>query len=224
MFRYFSTLMLSVLLLLPVAAHGQETVKPEKRELIRQLIVVTNVKALSLAGMDSLMKQMDNLMPQILEKSIPNSDQVSPEVKKSISKIIVQFSERVSARFRRELPEKINFDEVIEQIYLPLYDKYFNEEDLKALIAFYQSPAGKKFTSVGVQLQQEAVQRSGELFLPKVLEIVEGITKQEEPRLREEVEKYLATLPSSPPAEAVSKPDVEKKPAKGKAPQRKRPR
>jgi hypothetical protein len=220
MLRSFSILtLLSIFLLLLVTVHGQESPKTEKRDLIRQLIVVANVKAVSLAGMDSVMKQMDDAMPQILEKSLPSTDQIPPEVKDSVMNIIRQFSVRVSARFRRELPERINFDEVIEQIYLPLYEKYFTEEDLRALIAFYQSPAGKKFISVGIQLQQEAVQRSGELFLPKVLELVGEITKQEEPRLREEVEKYIATLPA-PPAD---KSTVEKKPAKSKALQRKRP-
>ncbi|HWQ33213.1 MAG TPA: DUF2059 domain-containing protein [Blastocatellia bacterium] len=217
MHRYFSILMLlSILTLLSMAAHGQDNITPEKRELIRQLIIITDVRAFSLAGMNSVIKQMDDVMPQILEKSLPNTDQMPPEV----NDIIRQFSVRISARFRRELPERINFDEVIEQIYLPLYEKYFTEEDLKALIAFYQSPAGKKFTSVGIQLQQEAVQRSSELFLPRVLELVREITKQEEPRLREEIEKYLATLPA-PPAD---KSTIEKKPAKSKAPQRKRPR
>lgn len=40
---------------------------------------------------------------------------------------------------------------------IPLYDKYYTLEELKAINAFYQSPVGQKVLSTSPQIFQESV-------------------------------------------------------------------
>ena len=42
-----------------------------------------------------------------------------------------------------EFTSEVNFDELTELI-IPIYDKHFSHDDIKELIAFYQTPIGKK--------------------------------------------------------------------------------
>lgn len=46
----------------------------------------------------------------------------------------------------KRIREKFKIDDVIERL-IPLYDKYFTAEELKAYIDFYGSPKGRKLTS-----------------------------------------------------------------------------
>lgn len=46
----------------------------------------------------------------------------------------------------RQIRERFKVEAVIERL-IPLYDKYFTADDLKAYIAFYASPEGRKLTS-----------------------------------------------------------------------------
>lgn len=44
----------------------------------------------------------------------------------------------------KAVTENINYDELVD-LYLPIYDKNFTHEEIKALIAFYNTPIGKKY-------------------------------------------------------------------------------
>lgn len=75
-------------------------------------------------------------------------------------------------------------DEVI-----PIYEKYFTHEEILEIIAFHESPIGKKSIEVMPQLMAESMQvaqRWGMTAMPEILETVseqmreEGLTEREE--------------------------------------------
>ena len=61
--------------------------------------------------------------------------------------------EEVNTLIEEEMIEKGSFYEVI----YPIYHKYLTIEDIKALIAFYKTPVGKKTITVLPQLTQESM-------------------------------------------------------------------
>ncbi|SMC53480.1 DUF2059 domain-containing protein [Pedobacter nyackensis] len=69
--------------------------------------------------------------------------------KAAIGQSIIMFKQQKSeipAAFWDELEQsltKSSFDHLLEML-LPVYQKHMSEQDLKELIAFYQSPVGKK--------------------------------------------------------------------------------
>lgn len=84
-----------------------------------------------------------------------------------MEKLLVQMKGQMFSTFRekmKEVPEdywrraEVKFDtsELIALI-VPLYDKYYTMEDLKALNAFYESPAGQKSLATLPQITQESM-------------------------------------------------------------------
>lgn len=67
----------------------------------------------------------------------------------------------------------------MEQIYYPLYDKYFTEAELKDLIAFYKSPTGRKLLHATPQLTQAAMLKSNELLMPKIMVLLNELREEE---------------------------------------------
>ncbi|MDF5724096.1 MAG: DUF2059 domain-containing protein [Rhizonema sp. PD37] len=51
---------------------------------------------------------------------------------------------------------EFNADDIVKQL-IPIYRKYYSDEDIKGLIAFYQTPLGKKTIMLLPQLSQESI-------------------------------------------------------------------
>lgn len=63
---------------------------------------------------------------------------------------------QVPQKFWNEFKAGSNADELINRL-IPIYNKYFTEEDIKQLIAFYQTPLGKKLISVNPQVARDSL-------------------------------------------------------------------
>ena len=62
--------------------------------------------------------------------------------------------------------ELFNAEEIIERL-IPLYDKYYTEEELWDIIQFYESPAGKKAIEATPKIMKESIGVSLEYFKEK---------------------------------------------------------
>ena len=62
---------------------------------------------------------------------------------------------KVPAEFWDEFAKETSTESIVESL-VPVYDKYLSSEDLKAIIAFYESPAGKKLVASQPQIAQDS--------------------------------------------------------------------
>jgi hypothetical protein len=59
----------------------------------------------------------------------------------------------------QKIRDRVKVDEIIDRL-LPIYDRNFSADDLKAFIDFYQSPQGHKLIATIPELMKESVQES----------------------------------------------------------------
>lgn len=64
------------------------------------------------------------------------------------------YREKLVELFFAKFQSKMNLDEFMNMA-IPTYDKYFTHEEIKAMIAFYQTPVGRKAMSVLPQISNE---------------------------------------------------------------------
>lgn len=83
-------------------------------------------------------------------------------------KLGVQMGQRMVGSFKNNYPnvpeafwndflKEFNSDVLINMI-IPIYDKYYTESDIKELTEFYQSPLGKKMIATMPQIAEESMQ------------------------------------------------------------------
>ena len=63
---------------------------------------------------------------------------------------------------------------------VPVYERHFTRKDIQGLIAFYQSPVGRKFVSVQPKLVAESMQigqRWGQKVAQKVMREIRAMKK-----------------------------------------------
>ncbi len=131
-----------VLLLAILSAHAQDPgqVSPETRQRIERLIEVTG--ALNVA------KIMSAAVTQEMTNAVKR---VRPDIPPEALDIV---AEEVTSVISEEMVAKGGF---IDRI-VPVYAKYFTNDDLDAMIEFYETPVGRKTISVMPQVTKEAIQ------------------------------------------------------------------
>lgn len=94
---------------------------------IRQLLQVTNATGIAAQSMD----QMEKLIRPTVTRSLPPGEYRE--------KLVDLFFEKFRAR---RTP-----DQLVDLI-VPIYDKYYSDDEIKGLIQLYQTPLGKKMLTV----------------------------------------------------------------------------
>ena len=84
--------------------------------------------------------------------SLVNVSGVRRNMEQSVQQVIARVPEENKAQYE----QLFNIDEIIERL-IPLYDKYYSEADLQGVIAFYESPSGKKTLEVTPEIMKESV-------------------------------------------------------------------
>lgn len=186
------TLSLGLIVSAPVQAQSftesspqisQQPISNRKKQLIQELIELTGGEKLFRQVSQVTAAQLQQDFQAIIESIPTESIGVSAAQKQELLQTLSQDINRIANLYNQRLMEKINFNQIIDNVYYPLYDKYYTEEDLQAMIDFYQTPTGKKTIDVMPQLLQESIQRVSQIIQPQATQIFQEIFEQEIQRL-----------------------------------------
>ena len=121
-------LLISVLIISLISAFGQ----------IDNNYKATLKKMLEVAGTEATFKMGINQMFDMYKKQMSG------------------LPDSILSDFKKEFL-KTSVDELVDML-APVYQKYLTETDLKEIIGFYQTPAGKKFAEKNPLILQESMQ------------------------------------------------------------------
>jgi hypothetical protein len=86
-------------------------------------------------------------------------------------------------RFHSLFVERLDFSEIIEAVYPPIYDEYFSEEELREMLVFYRTPVGRKSIEVMPSLMQEAGAGVEGRVQPVAVRLIQEIVAEERAKL-----------------------------------------
>jgi hypothetical protein len=107
--------------------------------------------AMSQAG--NTAKQQD--IPKLME--LTGAAKVGQQIAAQMIPMFKQGNPQVPQKFWDDVMKEFDAKSMIDLV-VPIYDKHLTHDDVKGLIAFYQSPLGRKMTSVMPQIAQESMQ------------------------------------------------------------------
>lgn len=87
---------------------------------------------------------------------LTGSGKVGAQVAKQMIVTFQKTYPKVDQKIWDELANEIKAEDLIA-LMIPIYDKYYTEEDVDQLIAFYNTPIGKKSTEVLPAISQESM-------------------------------------------------------------------
>jgi hypothetical protein len=119
----------------------------------------------------------------MLGSDLVGSPQLSPQERQQVAANMNREMSRIAQKYNQLFLERIDYQKIVEEVYYPLYDKYFTNDDLRVLIDFYKSPTGQRTIEIMPQLLQESVQRTAQVIAPTVTSIIQEIITEELKRI-----------------------------------------
>lgn len=121
---------------------------------MKKIILVISLIVVTLNGYSQSTKKNEKIK-QLLE--LTGSAKIGVQM---MNTMIPQFSKtypNADKKFWDEFMSEVNTEDMID-IIIPIYEKYYTEEDIDQLIQFYNSPIGKKTVELMPFIMQESMQ------------------------------------------------------------------
>jgi hypothetical protein len=124
--------------------------------------------------------QIEQSMPQMMLQGATgainaNAKLNAAQKKEAIAQATKNIPEAVKA-FSGTMNDPKLLDELSDEM-TPLYVKYFNADELRAMTAFYRSPVGAKMLRTMPQLLGESMQITQRAMLPRMTAMIDKLTQ-----------------------------------------------
>ena len=183
--RIMTALVLALLVSCSAAAQGETNVSPEKRALIKEIIALTNLQDTMNALTRGMAEQIERQGAERIAKKINELPDLTPQERQKLLREMTEDSERnvrITKRYAELTREKINWAELMEDAIVYVFDKYYTDEELKALADFYKSPVGRKMMQTMPQVTADIMVKSEAVIGPKLDAIFQQVMLEERKR------------------------------------------
>ena len=177
--RSFAAMLLTAASVLGAPQASEPAISPAKRDLIRQLYTAMKVDQLAEQSANLIMDQVNKQLPPMLSQVLGDSLELKGKPREEFERALIESSDRVNKRIKELLPQRIKWAETMEQIFYPIYDKHFNEQELEDLVAFYTSSTGQKAIQVMPALLKESMEKSAEIMNPRLVQLLNQVMDEE---------------------------------------------
>jgi hypothetical protein len=165
-----ASVVLAALGVLAVAAPAAAEPSAAKRQLIVELLDLSGSGSSERVAQLFLL-QIRGAYAGLVETVLASETELPPEQLEALRRHLADF-DSFGAAFSERFPERIDLDALLESVYVPLYDEHFEEEELRAIVAFYHSPVGRKTLEVMPRLLQQGIDNTLPIVEPQVLALV----------------------------------------------------
>jgi len=157
--KFLTVLAVTALLLSPVFSEEKADKDKEKRyQDIRKMLDASQATKMFEQMKGGIKASSAKLVKELnLEKDVELDEEIKKLKEEYLSK-----SYDLSMKL-------INMDEMINDM-IPYYDKYLSNEDINAITAFYESPAGKRMIEANPKIMLEYMPKMYEKLGPKMKE------------------------------------------------------
>lgn len=140
---------------------------------LRTLFELTGVKS-NYAGLNNvIINQMQTGFFQSAEQNI-DANSLTEDQRKQVGELLKsRFTEMVNG-YQTYIAEKMPYEAVESEIYMPLYKDAYTHDEVKELVSFYSSPIGKKTIEFSQKIPEQAAKKSAEKYDSVISEYVKG--------------------------------------------------
>jgi len=185
MMRRMGAAILAAGVLMQPVKSGAE-IPESKHKLIRELLTIVGI-----VGMAEQMRDQQSVVElmrmqpsyhEMMELATSEQADLSEENRQLLLARLEDF-DAFAERFQALFVERLNFSTIMETVYPPVYDKYFSEEELRQMVAFYRTPVGRKAIEVMPSVMQEAGRAIEDAVWPLSVGLIQEIVAAERAKL-----------------------------------------
>lgn len=125
------------------AEAGASQPSPAKLEKIRKVLKATGSDDAGDGLTRIYLAQLQKIYPQVIEQVMKEEPDLSAEDAEALRKKLSDF-DAFAQRFAERFPSRFDAKALIDETFIPLYDKNFDEDELETMAEFYGTEAGQK--------------------------------------------------------------------------------
>jgi hypothetical protein len=161
----------------------------EKMLVFQKFIQATDAKVQYKQMMNVITAQAHNQFSSQLREQYRILDVADPEKQNQIQGIMKEARKVFQSKFKTQMTKLIPFSEIKNSIFYPLYMNHFNTSELKSIVAFYESPAGKKLVTLTPRLMQDTMLFFNRKYGPRLNELSHSIASEEMQKIKPALQK-----------------------------------
>ena len=161
----------------------------EKMDVFQKFMQATQAEAQYQQMMNTIVTQAQNRFTSRLRQQYRMFNVITQDNQAKIKALMEGARDIFVAKFKSQLNDKVSFSEIKDKIYYPVYTKHFNTSELKSIVAFYESPAGKKLIALTPGIMQNTTDMFNRLYGSRLNELIHSITMEELEKIKPELEK-----------------------------------
>ena len=153
---------------------------------LMELFELTSVKNSYIGLNNVIINQMQNSFFQAADQYI-DANSLTEEQRQQIGNILRDRFTRLIKSYELHVQEVMSYDQVVREVYLPLYKEIYTHDEVKALLKFYNSPLGIKTLESTQRIADETRERSAEKYDPIIVKFMEEKIEEHISLAKEEI-------------------------------------
>ena len=169
------------------AANAQTVASNDKPAAIKELVTLINTDNKAEDFYKIMSAQMEVARAESIKTVLDSRTDLTPADRKMLEDLLIKDAAEREKRFEQKLLQKLDFNAMVNEITVALFDKYYTLEEIRDLTSFYKTPTGQKSLKLMPTLMSDTMIAVQEKLLPKIPVILKELQDEE----RTEIEKQI---------------------------------
>jgi hypothetical protein len=187
--KTLKTAFVSLLVFLATCLYTQAQDNKEELKVYQKFFKATNIEAQYDQILNVMIVQLQQGFVVSFRETLKNIGDITPEQQEKLKQLFQQSMESFVKRMKVKITEVMPLNELINDVYYPAFSKHFTLAEIKELLAFYESPIGRKFISTAPTVMQESATTMNEKYSPQLQKIGNKIAEEELKKIKPDIEK-----------------------------------
>lgn len=177
--------MLTCALLAPVSA--QTATSSEKQAAIKELVFLINGDNKMEEMMNAVVPQMQAQQEELMKSSLDLHADLTAAEKQALADSFASERRYSVKRLMDRMMQKLNYNELMNEISYNLLDKYYTLEEVKDLTAFYKTPTGRKSLKMMAPMMTDTMLAMQEKVMPKMMIVIKEIMDEDKTEIEQRI-------------------------------------
>jgi len=190
--RYLKIVSIAALLtiiILPVFSYSKADTASEEKKVFQKFFKVTGAESQYNQRLNLMVRQFQQGFASGLQREAARVEGAAQADKDRVIQLLKQAMFAYIEKIKEGMVAEMPFQELVDNVYYPIYSKYFHVSDIEEIIQFYESKVGQKFVSMSPILMQESVTRINQQYGPKLRELSSRNADEEFAKIKPELDK-----------------------------------
>jgi uncharacterized protein len=183
--------MLGVMILVTMAFLGNQLcfgADSTENEVYNHFFAVIGTEAQYNQMTNSMISQYAQTFASGVKDIVKKIDKISEKDQTEVQKLVNESMAGFNGKIKDKIRETVPYQDLVNNIYIPVYKKYFTNDEIKDITKFYESGTGKKMVSLASSISQEVTTTLGQTYNQKIMQISKDAAEAEYSRTKQAIE------------------------------------